>query len=111
VIRATAAIRTVLGMTSTDLHSRSRVQREQTPTKGAARIDAILAVIDRGLDEAAQPPRYRPDCEQFCTVGRTSGSSPAIVPELTVLEGTGRRPARADGRGLPSAPSTQKEVA
>lgn len=78
-------------MTSTDLHSRTRVHRERKPTKGAARIDAILAVIDRGLDEVSQVPRYRPDCEQFCTIGRTSEAQRPATPGLTVVDGANRR--------------------
>ena len=113
MIRATGRIRTVLGMTSTDLHSRTRVHRERKPTKGAARIDAILAVIDRGLDEVSQVPRYRPDCEQFCTIGRAAeAATPATVAELPVPDGAARRRAPADARAeFASAPLTHKEVA
>jgi hypothetical protein len=100
-------------MTTTDLHSPSRVHREQRPAKGSARIDAILAVIDRGLDDVTPPPPYRPDCEQFCTIGRTSqAASPATVAELTVLDAVGRRRTSADARDrLVPAPLTHKEVA
>jgi hypothetical protein len=99
-------------MTSTDLHSRSRVHRERKPTKGASRIDAILAVIDRGLDDVSQVPRYRPDCEQFCTIGLAAeAAAPATAAELTV-PGAVRYPAPADARAeFVSGPLTRKEVA
>jgi hypothetical protein len=100
-------------MTSTDLHNRSRVQGERRPTKGAARIDAILAVIDRGLDEATPASRCRPDCEHLCTIGRSSREvTPPTVAELTVHDSPGRRPMTADApHGLALGPSARKEVA
>jgi hypothetical protein len=52
VIRAARRVRTVITMTITDRHQRLRAHPGASPKTGATRIDAILALIDRGLDEA-----------------------------------------------------------
>jgi len=101
-------------MTTTDPNSRFPAQREGRPTNGSRRIDAILSVIDRGLEDATLPaPPYRPECEQFCTIGRTSEAQRPATPGLTVVDGANRRSLTSvDAFEVfgPAAP-TRKEVA
>jgi hypothetical protein len=73
-------------------------------------IDAILAVIDNGLLEAA--PAYRPDCEQFCTIGRdfNEGRSDGFA-DPAVLDDFTPRPASAAPVERLSAIPAWREVA